>query len=275
MNDKKEYNREEELDKKKETLQERRGKVRRIYYLSLACGIIFISIALGQLASDILLEGGGYIWPLESDMLKPLCLILLIYGVMMICAVAPMSRSRLRTVEEEIQDIEFEKDLLRLTTIPAESRAEKLLKINQYQLRRYYDLNLSQSSWIFAVGIMCILLGAGILGVTLYLIASPRLPGESLGLEGGSQPQEGFEFEEKIVLGFLGAVGTILTEYVAAIYLKMHSSITESLVAFHSKLVSINKLFLANLIASRIENSEKREDTFAKLALSIIGSEKE
>ena len=272
MGEKKEYNEEEELEKKKETLQERRRGIQRVYYLSLICGIIFISIALGQLVPDILFRTGDYIWPFG----KSLCLLLLIYGAVMICALAPMSRSRLRTVEEEIQDIEFEKDLLRLQAIPAESRAEKLLRINQYQLRRYYDLNLSQSSWIFAVGILCILLGAGILGVTLYLVASPGAPVESAELDESSEPQgEPFEFEEKIVLGFLGAIGTILTEYVAAIYLKMHSSITESLVAFHSKLVSTNKLFLANLIASRINDDEKREDAFAKLALSIMGSEKE
>ena len=258
MGEKMEYNQKEELDKKKKTLKERRRGVQRIYYLSLACGVLFISVALGQLVPDILFRTGDYIWPLG----KSSCLLLLIYGAMMVCAFAPMSRSRLRTVEEEIQDVEFEKDLLRFQSVPAESRAEKLLRINQHHLRRYYDLNLSQSWWIFRVGILCILIGAVIVGVTLHLIASPNLRG-------------GSEFEEKIVLGFLGAVGTILTEYVAAIYLKMHSSITESLENFHSKLVSTNKMFLANLIASRINNDEKREDAFAKLALSIMGSEKE
>lgn len=250
---KEEYNKEEELDEKKTHFLERRKRIQRMYFLCLAMGIIFISIGLGQLLADILCDAEVTLRLLPQQ----LCLILLIYGIMMICAVAPMTRARLRTVEEEIQDIEFETDLLRLKATPEESRAEKLLRMNQLQLRRYYDLNLSQNSWIFGVGIVCILLGAGITGVTVYLLTSP-----------GSAA---LELEEKVVLGLLGAVGTILTDYVAAIYLKMHSTTSESLNTFHSKLVSTNTLFLANLIASRIDDVGKREDTLSKLAMSVLG----
>lgn len=246
---KEKYNKEEELDEKKTHFLERRKRIQRIYFLCLAMGIIFISIGLGQLLC-ILCD-------IEVLLPQSLCLILLIYGAMMICAVAPMTKARLRSIKEEIQDIEFETDLLRLKATPEESRAEKLLRMNQLQLRRYYDLNLSQNSWIFVVGIVCILLGAGIIGVTVYLLTSP-----------GSAA---FELEEKVVLGLLGAVGTILTDYVAAIYLKMHSTASESLNAFHSKLVSTNTLFLANLIASRIDDDDKREDALAKLAVSVLG----
>jgi hypothetical protein len=38
---------------------------------------------------------------------------------------------------------------------------------------------------------------------------------------------------------------------------------------FHTKLISTHKLFLANLLISRIDNTEKREDTLSKLALSL------
>jgi MFS family permease len=258
MDNKKIEEQEEILNKRKDILLKGQKRIQGYYYLCLALGIIFISMGLGQLCTYILFDT-EYIFVIFGVVMpKSLSLILLIYGIVMVVALAPMTRTRLRSVEEEIKDIEFERDLLRFEAKPEESRAEKLLRMSQYQLRRYYDLNLGQNYWIFVVGILCILLGVGIIGVTLYLLTSPDSPAATL------------ELKEKVVLGFLGAVGTVLTDYIAAIYLKMHSAAVESLTNLHSKLVSTNKLFLANLIASRINDEEKRWDTFAKLSLSIL-----
>lgn len=248
---------EKELTEKKEVLLNRRKKFQRLYYSCFALGIIFISTGIGQLGAHVLFRTGITLWPLEIETLEPLCFVMVVYGTVMFCAVAPLARARLRLIEEDIQDTEFEIDLLGLKATPEEKRAEKLLRMNQHQLRRYYNLNLSQNMWIFAVGILCIFLGVLIIALTVYVLVSP-----------GSRAS--LELEEKMVLGILGGVGAILTDYVAAIYLKMHSALSESLTAFQSKLVSTNTQFLANLIASRIENDEKREDTLTKLALSML-----
>jgi hypothetical protein len=177
---------------------------------------------------------------------------LITYGLMG-AGVAKVIGVKTRAIEEALQDIEFEEELLRYETPPDESRAEELLRINQYQLRRYYDLNLSQNFWVFAVGILCILLGVIVVGVTILLIhRSPQAP-----------------WQEKTVLGLVGAVGSLMANYVGAIYLKMHSAISGSLTTFHATLVSTHKLFLANLLVSRIADEKKRETALANLSLAV------
>ena len=66
---------------------------------------------------------------------------------------------RAKNLTDEIQDLDFEIDLKRYKTDDRETRAEKLLRINTTQLRRYYELNLQQNQWMFGLGIGCILLG--------------------------------------------------------------------------------------------------------------------
>lgn len=258
MSNKKMEGEKNKLDKKRNTLLKEQKKLHRYYYLCLALGTVFISVGLAQLVTYVLFETESIFVVFGFEIPASLSLILLIYGTVMVIALAPMCRARIRFVEEEIKDIEFEKDLLKFEAKPEESRAEKLLRMSQYQLRRYYDLNLSQNHWIFVVGIFCIFLGAGIIGATLYLLVSPSSPAVSL------------ELKEKMVLGFLGAIGTIFTDYIAAIYLKMHSAAVESLINLHSKLASTHTLFLANLVASRIDDEEKRWEAFAKLSLSML-----
>lgn len=253
-------NQEEKFRERKKTLLIKQEKLNLYYRLCLALGIVSITVGLGQLATYILF-GTEYTFPLfgyEREIPVSFSLILLIYGTVAIIALSPMTQTRIRSTEQEIKEIEFEKDLTRFKVKPEEDRAEKLLRMSQYQLRRYYDLNLSQNHWIFVVGIFCIFLGVSIIGATLYLLASPSSPAASL------------ELKEKVVLGFLGAVGTILTDYIAVIYLKMHSTAVESLTSLHSKLVSTHTLFLANLVASRIDDEEKRWDAFAKLSSSML-----
>jgi hypothetical protein len=56
----------------------------------------------------------------------------------------------------------------------------------------------------------------------------------------------------------IGAVGAILTNFVAAIYLRMNAATSENLAAFHSRLVETHELMLGNLLASRIDNDGQR-----------------
>ena len=74
--------------------------------------------------------------------------------------------------------------------------------------------------------------------------------------------------EAQIVIGAVGAVGAILINYVAAIYLRMHASAAESLTAFHARLAGIHELFLANLLMSSVSEA-RRDDALSTLALEI------
>jgi ABC-type multidrug transport system fused ATPase/permease subunit len=174
-----------------------------------------------------------------------------VYGVVSIWAVS-LFRSRARRVKEELQEIRFEEELLRSGASAEESRAEELLRMHQYQLRRYYDLNLTQNSWIFAVGILCILLGVAVIATTFLIIVHSSGP-----------------WQIKAIVGLVGAIGSLMTNYIAAVYLRMNSAITGSLTTFHLTLASTHQLFLANLLVSRIAEPEERWKALARLSLAI------
>ncbi len=167
-------------------------------------------------------------------------------------AMLPYTRGRLRNIEQDIQAIEFEIDLLQSELNPREARAEKVLRINNLQLQRYYDLNLSQNIWVFGLGIFCILLGLAVIGATLYLVLNVAS-----------------SLDAKIITAVVGSIGSLLSSYIAAIYLKMHASATSHLGDFHSRLVETQQLPLGNLLASRIEDDSKRWETLSKIALNM------
>ena len=77
-----------------------------------------------------------------------------------------------------------------------------------------------------------------------------------------------------IITAVLGGVGSLFSNAVAAIYLKMNTTASESLKEFHSLLVGSNRILLANLLATRIEDNEMRWNTLANLALEITSGKK-
>jgi hypothetical protein len=75
--------------------------------------------------------------------------------------------------------------------------------------------------------------------------------------------------DAQIITAVLGAVGAFLTNFVAAIYLKINASAMETLAAFHSRLVETHQALFGNLLASRIEDDGKRWDALGALALHV------
>jgi len=167
-------------------------------------------------------------------------------------ALLPIFRTQLRNVEDDLKNIDFESDLKQYKASEKEIRAEKLLLINNFQLRRYYDLNLNQNIWVFGLGIICIIIGICVIGVTLYLVLKVAK-----------------SFEVQIITGVMGSVGSLMTNYIAAIYLKMHASATSNLGTFHSRLVETHQLMFGNLLASRIDDDNIRWQTLSQLALNV------
>jgi hypothetical protein len=165
--------------------------------------------------------------------------------------------ARVRNLTDQIQDLDFEIDLERYRSGDRETRAEKLLRINTTQLRRYYDLNLQQNKWMLGLGIGCILLGIIMISGTVGLIVSHPMPQE-----------------EKLIAAVLGGTGSFLTNFVAVMYLKMNSTAAQNLTAFHTRLVKTHDLLMSNLLISSINNNEKRWATLSELSLRIAGEVK-
>jgi len=171
------------------------------------------------------------------------------YGVVALIG-ALWLRSIHHTCKDEIEDLEFKIDLEELGGIS--TMEMKHLRNNELQLRRYYDQNLGQNDRLFYLGIFCIVLGMGVIGATFYLVLKVA---DSV--------------DAQIVTGTIGGIGALMTNFIAAIYLRMHGSTAANLALFHSKLVDTHRVLLANLAASRIENTDKREETLKQVAIAL------
>jgi hypothetical protein len=169
----------------------------------------------------------------------------------------PSFRSRVHELDVDIQEIDYKIDLQRFQVSVGEMRAEKILRLNDFQLRRYYESTLKQNGWVFWLGIFCIVLGVGIAGFTLWFVI---------------WPQAGANLSDKIVTATLGAVSSLLTNYVAVMYLKMHASASAAMMTFHERLVATHQSLFGNLVASRITDDKLRWDTLAKIALNVSGA---
>lgn len=143
---------------------------------------------------------------------------------------------------------------LRAVLHNAEQNAYKLFQVNSSELKRYYDQALKQRALVFSLGIFCILGGFAVIGITMYVLIY-SLPHASLA--------------EKLVVGALGVVGGILSNFIAIIFLHMFRAIVTSMVDFHNRLVLTNHIYFGNLLLARVTNPAIREQALSKLALTL------
>ena len=142
--------------------------------------------------------------------------------------------------EKEFAEIDFNKRAL---------RAEKMFKMNQKELMRYYDMNLAQTKFLSGLGIMMIIFGIVIVVVSLVMYV--------------------YTDADKTLLT-VGNISGILINFVGAVFIRMYTHNVEAAVKFHAKFAESNNLLLANSIANKIENEKLREETLSEIAKDII-----
>lgn len=145
-----------------------------------------------------------------------------------------------RREEKEFSEIDPEKRAL---------RAEKMFRMNQKELMRYYDMNLAQTKFLSGLGIMMIIFGILIVAATLYMYMS---------------------LDADKVLLFVGSLSGIIVDFIGAIFITMYTKNIEAAVKFHAKFAESNNLLLANSIANKIEDDKIREDTLSEISKNII-----
>lgn len=145
-----------------------------------------------------------------------------------------------RREEKEFSEIDPEKRAL---------RAEKMFRMNQKELMRYYDMNLAQTKFLSGLGIMMIIFGILIVGVTLYMYTS-------------------FEMDKTLLI--IGSLSGIVVDFIGAIFILMYTKNIEAAIKFHAKFAESNNLLLANSIANKIEDSKLRENTLSEISVNII-----
>ena len=220
-------------------------KRKKNYAIILSIFLILIGIILRPLAKSY-----GLVTPNDNKTILLLSLVSIFYGVSLMLSTVVVFQNLFKT---DLQEIENELDLLSISLSSEEERAEKLFKHHHVELKKYYDENLKQSSWIFIVGIICIVVGFGIITFTLYLLYNNLSN----------------QIENKIIIASIGAIGAILTNFIAVVFLKMHAETIKSLTEFHNRFVNTHHLYFGNFLVSKVKNESRREEALISLALSI------
>ena len=227
----------ERLNKEREEFTKKRR-----YYLSVALALLFLAfiVYVGFLKIFLQREVGIF-----------LALVIIFYSVILFSKAIQYYP---QDIEQKIFEIQNEIDLLSIDDTSLEERAEKLFRLHQLELKKYYDQTLNHSRLIFIVGIVSIFAGFLFIGVAFYLIFRAPLNG----------------FSEKVLVGVLGSIGAVLSNFVAVIFVKMYSETIKSLTEFHNRLVITHYLHFGNFLVAKIKDSKLREETISKLAENIV-----
>lgn len=175
-------------------------------------------------------------------------LILTIIGILIAvsCLIDWKTAKKMEQIEEEAK--REERELSEIGLDKRILRAEKLYKMNQKDLMRYYDANLAQTKFLSVLGNIMIILGLLIVLASLFLYI--------------------FVDADKLLL-IVGNVSGIIVDFVGAVFVKMYTQNIKAAVKFHAKFAESNNLLLANSIAHKIDNPDLRERTLSEIAKNI------
>ena len=203
-------------------------------------GIAAIAVALALLGIVLALTLHDVLFPSY----------ILVYALLALVFL-PLVNGRLATTRNEIAELKERLELRGLLD-EEERRAFRLFQLHNLDLKRYYDLALTQRRFIFGLGVFCVLLGSAVAVTALILLSDDSTSNQ-----------------QKIFISGVGALGTILINFVAVIYLRMFRDTVSSMNTFHNRLVATHHLLFGNLLAARIGNRTKRDATLADMASSI------
>ena len=142
-----------------------------------------------------------------------------------------------------------EKEFSEIALEQKELRAEKMFRMNQKELMRYYDMNLTQTKFLSALGIMMVIFGMLIVAASLYMYMPLNA--------------------DKVLL-CIGSLSGVIADFVGTVFIKMYTRNIEAAVKFHAKFAESNNLLLANLIANKIKDDKLRETTLSEISKNII-----
>lgn len=233
-------------EKEREALSEREGTLRltqrRLRKVSI------VPIGLGGLVSLVLLL---YVLLTKSSISFELLVLFVMFAVSQLLSFM-LVRSEMG--KNELQLEEVLSDFARASLLEGrEKEAERVFSVNEKRLRRYYDVNLSQNRWVFYLGVACVAFGIFLALFTLNVLRFP--------LQDGAR---GY-------VAVVGAASAVLTEFVAALFVRMHSSATRTLSLFHYRLLRTHQLLLGNLIASGVADEDLSRQLKAEMTLALFG----
>jgi hypothetical protein len=165
-----------------------------------------------------------------------------------------------KAAKREVRELEDELDLHRISSVSREQKAHKLLRIQQSQLSVFFDLIFQQSRGIFWVGVSSLGLGFVIIGATMWYVGTDLQTRD---------PANMTPVYDKAIVAVIGAIGAILTNYVATIYLKMFSEIIQTVNHSVNSMTASTHLNFANVLISNIDDQALRDSSLKELSAGL------
>lgn len=157
--------------------------------------------------------------------------------------------SKVINTNEILFNLENEKELQQSNVLTIEQKANKQFRYNQRELKRYYDINLLHTKLLLGFGILLLLIGLSIVGITIILYFQNN------------------DISNLILV--LGCISGLLIDFIGAVFVCIYAKTIEMAINFYSKLADSNNLLLSNSIAAKIKNSNLRDKTLSEIAKNI------
>ena len=178
-------------------------------------------------------------------------IILIFYSIILIITCSNKYNNLITQIENDINRIDEEIELLVISTKSIEQRAEKLFKLHQNELSRYYNENIRQMKGVYNLGLGSIIIGfILILGTIIFSMYK-------------------IESINNYIIPIMGVISGILSSFIGTLFIKMYTETVNASSKFHDKLVDSNNLHFSNFLVSKISNDEKREEALSIIAKAI------
>lgn len=228
--------------------QEEINKLKKDKNLDLGLGVFFIIIAI------------IIIFIFKNQLTYFSILSFILYSIIILCCLfgivgfsMSLDKTAIKYAEQELLFISDEQELNETKNLDIQTKADKQFRLNQRELKRYYDLNLSQTRFLLIFGIILLISGIAIIIFTILL--------------------HFFSNNTENLILILGCISGILVDFIGAIFLTIYAKTIETVIRFHSKLADSNNLLLSNSIASKISEESLRNTTLSEISKNIVNVE--
>ncbi|HEU4906140.1 MAG TPA: hypothetical protein VFT19_08510 [Solirubrobacterales bacterium] len=162
-------------------------------------------------------------------------------------------RAQARDLGSEYRTMDLEDKILPDPPVRDETDSMLLFLKNEVELKRYYDQALRQSSFVFVLGVVCVLAGLAV------VVGAGKIVYSTDDLDKTAQ----------VVVGALGVAGGLLSGFVAQVYLGLHRGTVSSMTDFHTRFVLTHHMLFANVLVARIGDERLRDDALSDVANAI------
>ena len=205
----------------------------------------YLTKALTSTVFAVTIFGAAYHWS-DDRSARHLAIIAAVLAITVVAL--QITRERAHELEADYRQVEHEEAVL---DARPRQRAQTLFLKHQFDLRRYYEQTLRQGALVFYLGIAVLALGAAVVITALALIATEDDPTSS-----------------EIVVAALAAVGGLLTNGVAYVYLKIHAGSLQAVSEFHERMVDQHSSHFAHLL---VESKPRySRTTLDQLAFAVL-----